>query len=102
MLGPLGLTLGLFAAWWLIGLAPLAALRVDTRDLRLALIAPALGTCVATLPGFVASRLGVALDDAALPLALGLGAASAAILAWRRPPVHAGALAVVGICLAGV
>jgi hypothetical protein len=39
------LTLLVFAAWWLIGLGLLSALRADTSELRIALTAPAQRYC---------------------------------------------------------
>ena len=96
------LTLALFAAWWLIGLALLAAVRADLTSLRIVLTAPALGTAVTVLPLFVLSAAGMAMENAAPFVASALLVASLVVLARRRPTLPQGTVPVVAICLAGL
>ena len=94
------LTFVTFAAWWLVGLALLAAIGANMRELRIVLTAPALGSAVTMLPLFVLSHAGVAMKDGA-PVTVGaLLVASGVILAFRRPRVPAMVVPVVGICVA--
>src|SRR5437588_3397850 len=101
-MGPLLLTIGLFAAWSLFGLAALALMRADTTSPRIVLIAPALGTCVAVLPAFVVNQLGAPLRDVAVPLAAALTLAGVAVLLIRRPRLPAATVPVLGVCAAGL
>ena len=101
-MGPLLLTIGLFAAWSLFGLAALALMRADTTSPRIVLIAPALGTCVAVLPAFVVNQLGAPLRDVAVPLAAALTLAGVGVLAIRRPRLPAATVPVLGVCAAGL
>jgi hypothetical protein len=78
-------TLALFVAWWLIGLAVLAAVSADTKELRVALIAPVVGTAVTVVPLFVVSNLGIPMETGARPVCLTLAVASLVVLAIRRP-----------------
>jgi hypothetical protein len=88
-----------FGAWWLIGLALLALVSADTSSLRIALTAPALGTSVTVLPLFMFSHFGAGMSTVASPVVAALIACSAAILAWRRPPIPRTAGLIVGICV---
>src|SRR5216684_5807146 len=94
------LTLGLFLVWCVVGLAALAALRVDVRDTRVALTAPILGTALTVLPLFVLSNAGVPMDPGALPVWGILLAGSLLVLAWRRPRLSLAVLPVLVLCLA--
>ncbi len=96
------LVLALFAGWSLVGLALLALVRADTSDLRIALTAPALGSCVTLLFVFPFSEAGMAVEHCAGPIAIFLLAASALILTIRRPRVHPGALVVAAVCVGGL
>jgi len=78
-------TLALFAGWWVIGLALLSAVRADTRELRLALAAPALGSAVTVVPLFVVSNLGIPMETGARPVCFTLAVAALTTLAIRRP-----------------
>jgi hypothetical protein len=93
------LTLALFAAWWLIGMAALAAVRADLTSLRILLTAPVLGTAATVLPLFVLSHAGVAMKDGAPPVAIALLVASVAVLGVRRPRLPVGVVPVLGVCL---
>jgi hypothetical protein len=96
------LVLALFLGWSLIGLALLALVRADASQLRITLTAPVLGTCVTALVVFPFSEAGLAIEHCAVPIAIGLLAASVLILALRRPHVHPGALAVALVCVGGL
>lgn len=94
--------LALFAGCWLVGLALLSLVRADTSELRVALTAPAIGTCVTVLVTFLFSEAGVGVAHCALPVAIVLLVASVSTLAIRRPHVHPGVLAVAIVCVAGL
>jgi hypothetical protein len=96
------LTLALFGVFWLIGLGLLAGVRADTRSLRVALTAPAVGTCVTLLPLFVFSEAGMAIEHCAIPVVTVLIIAAVVSLFLRRPGVHPGVLVVVAICVVGL
>jgi hypothetical protein len=96
------LALGLFAGWSVVGAAVLALVRAETSELRIVLAAPAIGSAVTALAAFSLSKAGVAVQDCAVPIAVTLLVASAIVLAIRRPEVHPGVLAVVGVCVAGL
>jgi hypothetical protein len=96
------LVLTLFAGWSLVGLALLALVRADTSDLRIVLTAPALGACVTLLFVFPFSEAGMAVEHCATPIAIFLLAASALVVAIRRPRVHPGALVVAAVCVGGL
>lgn len=96
------LVLALFAGWSLVGIALLALVRADTSELRIVLTAPAIGTCVTVLFIFPFSEAGMAVERCAVPIAISLLAASALILAWRRPQIHPGVLPVAIICVGGL
>ena len=87
--------------WWLIGLGLLAGVRADTGSLRIALTAPALGTCVTLLPLFVFSEAGMAIDHCAVPVVVLLIGAVVS-LSVRRPVVHPAVLVVVALCVGGL
>ena len=93
------LTLGLFGFWCVVGLAGLAALRVDTEDARIALTAPILVSALTILPLFVLSNAGVPMQPGAVPVWIVLLVASLAVLAWRKPRVALAAVPVVALCL---
>ena len=97
MLGLL-IALALFLAWCAIGLAALAAMRADVRDLRVVLSAPVIGTALTLLPLFVLSDVGVSMGTAGRPVAAVLLAASAGILIWRRPRLRPAVLPVLALC----
>ena len=96
------LTFGVFAAWTLIGLGMLVALRVDTRELVPLLTAPALGVSVVTLTTFFLSRAGLPVHDFAVAETAVLLVAAAAVVAWRRPPVVWQAALPVALALAAM
>jgi hypothetical protein len=99
---PLLLTLAAFAMFWLLGLALLAAVRADTSSLRVTLTAPAVGSCVLLLSAFMLSHVGVAMDDAALPLLVVLTLVAVIVLALRRPTLPLGVAPVVVVCGVGL
>jgi hypothetical protein len=99
---PLLLTVAAFAVFWLLGLALLAAVQADTSSLRVALTAPALGSCVLLLPAFVLSHAGFALEGAALPLLVAVALAAAIVLAVRRPALPLGVVPVLLACGLGL
>ncbi len=101
-MGAVALTLALFAAWWLTGLAVLAAVRADVRSLRVALTAPMLGTAVTVLPLFVFSSAGVATDDFALPVCIVLVIGAGAVVIRRRPRLPRAIVPVLGIAIGGM
>lgn len=101
-MGPFSLTLGVFAAWWLIGVAALALARADTASLRVALTAPLVGTAVTLLPLFVLSSAGVAMENGALPATLVLLVCALAVVARRRPALPVGVVPVLAICVIGL
>jgi hypothetical protein len=81
----LGLSIALFALWLVVGLAVLSALRPSGHLVGIVLLAPAIGLAVVLLCVFLASRGGIPLGVAALPLAaLPLVAALATL--WRTRP----------------
>lgn len=93
------LTLGLFLVWSMFGLAALAAVGADLKDLRMALTAPIVGTAVVAIPLFTLSNLGVSMRTGAPPVFIVLLVASLAVLAWRRPRVTVAVAPVVALCL---
>lgn len=99
---PLLLTVGLFATWWVVGVALLAAVGADTQDPRVALSAPILGTCVTALLLLTGSRLGLPVDDFGRPLLGAMLLGAAAVLARTRPRLAGATWPVLGICLAGL
>src|SRR5262245_16666106 len=101
-MAPMLLTLVLFAAWLVIGVAALAAVGADLRSLRLALTAPALGTAVTVLPLFVLSYAGVGMAEVARPFAVVLLVIAGGILVWRRPRLPVTAAPVVAVSVAGL
>src|SRR5271165_2458929 len=96
------LALTVFAGFWLIGFALLAAVRADTTALRVTLTAPALGSCVLLLPAFMLSHAGVAIEHIALPLIVLLLVAAVSLLAVRRPPVPVTVVPVLFVCVFGL
>jgi hypothetical protein len=93
------LTLALFAFWCAVGLAALAALRVDTEDPRIALTAPILGSALTILPLFVLNNAGIPMQPGAVPVWIVLFIASLAVLVWRRPHVALAVVPILLICL---
>ena len=96
------LALALFAGFSVVGLAVLAGVRADTASLRVALTAPALGSAVAALATFVFSHAGMATYSFGRPLAIALLAVAVGTLAWRRPRLHRGVLAVAAVSVIGL
>lgn len=94
-------TLLMFAYCWLVGLGLLALLGTELSDLRVALTAPVIGTCVSVLIVFPLSEAGVSIGSCAVPIAIALTVGSCVVLALRRPRVHAGTLAVAAVCVTG-
>jgi hypothetical protein len=95
----LALALVVFAAWWLIGLAVLAAVRADTTEIRIALTAPVLGTAVTVLPLFVVSHAGAGMTNGAPPVIGVLLFAASVVLLAKRPRIPWGAWPVIAVCL---
>jgi hypothetical protein len=93
------LTLALFAAWCLIGVAALAAVRADVTSLRVVLTAPVVGTAVTVLPLFVVSYTGVAMKDGAPPVLIALLVGSTAAVAFRRPALPVTVVPVLAVCI---
>src|SRR5579871_4700632 len=96
------LTLGIFGVWWIIGLGLFAAIRADTASLRVALTAPAVGSCVTLLPLFLFSLAGVAIDDCATPLIIVLFVTALTFLILRRPPLSRYVVVVIVVCVGGL
>jgi hypothetical protein len=99
---PLLLTLAAFAIFWLLGLALLAAVGADTGSLRIALSAPAIGSCVLVLAAFVLSHAGFAIEHVATPLLIALPLVAVIVLAIRRPRLPASVIPVLVICGLGL
>lgn len=93
------LTLAFFFAWCVVGLATLAAVGADVRELRVALTAPVIGTAVVLVPLFTLSNVGVPMEAGALPVAVALLVGSLAVLAVRRPRLPAGVVPVAALCI---
>jgi hypothetical protein len=93
------LTLALFAAWWLIGVAALVAVRAETASLRIALTAPVLGMASTVLSLFVLSHAGVAMEDCALPVTIVLLVGAATVIAVRRPKLPPSVVSVLAVCI---
>lgn len=93
------LTFATFAAWWLIGLAVFATLRANLASLRVALVAPVLGSAATLLPLFVLSHAGIAMEDCAMPVTIALLVGSVAVLGARRPRLSPGIGPVVAVCI---
>jgi hypothetical protein len=96
------LVLALFAVWALVGLALLSLVQADTYELRVALTAPAIGTCVTAIVAFLFSEAGVALDECAVPITIVLALGSILIVSLRRPALHPGVVAVAIVCVGGL
>jgi hypothetical protein len=99
---PLFLALAAFVGWSVIGLAVLAAARLEVTELRVALTAPAVGSVVMVLALFLVSRAGFGLQTAGVVTIASLLGASGAILTWLRPRVPLGVLPVLAICVANL
>jgi len=95
-------TLAAFFGWWAIGLAVLTGLRVDTRKLRLALAAPALGSAVTVIPLFILSNLGAPMKVGGPPVIVVVFVGSLAVLALRRPRLPLGVAPVALVCVASL
>ena len=103
---PFALTFAAFAVWTLVGLGLLVAIGADSREPRLILTTPLIGSALMLLCLFVLSHAGLAMDDVALPTVVLLIVSSATIVVFRRPGVPVPAvgiavLAVVGAFLVG-
>ncbi|MGD0455440.1 MAG: hypothetical protein ABSB69_17785 [Solirubrobacteraceae bacterium] len=96
------MTVAIFAAFWLIGFASLAAVRADTTALRVTLTAPVLGSCVVLLPAFVLSHAGIGIEHVALPLLVVLLVAAVSALVIRRPTLPVTVVPVLAVCLLGL
>ena len=96
------LVLALFAGYWLVGLGTLAAVKADTTQLRVVLVAPALGSALLDLVLFAFNYAGMGVEHCAVPVTVVLLVGAAVALAIRRPTVNVRALAVVGVCLLGL
>ena len=96
---PLALVAGVFAAWWVIGLALFAILRADTSDLRIAFTAPVVGSAVMVLPLFLLSYSGVAMKTGAVPVEVALLAVSVAVVAVRKPHLPRAVVPVLVLCV---
>jgi hypothetical protein len=79
------LALAIFLCWALCGLALLALLRTNVRDLRISASAPILGSAITVLPLFIASNAGLAMSRVAPALLLITLLASAVVIAVKRP-----------------
>jgi hypothetical protein len=93
------LTLGLVVGWSLIGLATLTLARADTRDLRVALTAPVLGSAVSLAVLMFLSIAGAPMNPVARPVAGVLLGAALVVVVRRRPRLQKKVLTVVAICL---
>ena len=96
---PFVLIIGLFATWWLIGLAVFAVVGVATSDLRTALTAPALGSATMVIPLFILSNAGIPMDRGAIPAVIVLVIASLAILIARRSAPQRGVWPIIAFCV---
>jgi hypothetical protein len=96
------LVIGLVAVWWLVGTALLTVLGCETSQLRIVLTAPAIGTSLTAMVVFIFSEAGVPIAECAIPIAIVLVFGSAAIVAIRRPGVHAGVIGVIAVGIAGL
>ena len=79
------LALAIFLCWALCGLALLALLRTNVRDLRISASAPILGSAITVLPLFIASNAGLAMSRVAPALLLITLLASAVVIAPASP-----------------
>jgi hypothetical protein len=91
-----------FLAWSAVGLAALALTRADTSELRVILIAPALGSAVTVVVGFILSFAGLSMGAVAVPLIVVLLAASTLTLSLRRPSLPRAVAPILVLCLAGL
>ena len=98
---PFALIFAVFAYWALVGLGLLALIGADSREARLILAAPLIGSALTLICLFVLSHAGLAMDDVALPTVAFLGVSSACVVAARRPPVPRPALGVIAVAVAG-
>lgn len=96
------LTGAIFGMFWLCGLALLALVRADTGALRVALTAPAIGSCVLLLVVFMFSHAGAAIEGIALPVLIALALSSVGVLLVRRPPIPVTVIPVLLVCLGGL
>src|SRR5436190_19020980 len=74
------LTLGTFAAFWLVGLAFLCAVGASISELRVILTAPVVGSAAFVLPLFLLGSAGLPMDRAGLPLVVTLIVASTIVV----------------------
>ena len=84
----IGLTIGLFAYWGVIGCAVVRSLRTRMPPLQEMLLAPAVGVVLTVVPLFVLNRLGMPVSRFAYPLTVALLVATGvlSVLAWRPRP----------------
>jgi hypothetical protein len=96
------LAFAVFLAWSAVGLAALALTRADTSELRVILIAPALGSAVTVVVGFILSFAGLSMGAVAVPLIIVLLVASALALSLRRPSLRRAVAPILVLCVAGL
>src|SRR6266511_2249993 len=96
------LSLAIFVAWSLIGLALLAAVHANVHELRVALTAPIVGTAVTVLPLFIVSHAGVSMADGAPPVFAVLLVASLVIVGLKRPRLPVAVAPVLALCVANL
>src|ERR1700683_3233926 len=77
-------------------------MRADTSELRVILIAPALGSAVTVVVGFILSFAGLSMGAVAVPLIVVLLAASTLTLSLRRPSLPRAVAPILVLCLAGL
>src|SRR5262245_45204225 len=95
-------TLLLFGFWSLIGLALLAALKANIRELRVVLTAPMIGSALTVVPLFVVSNAGISMRVGAPAVWVLLLAATFVSLAVWRPRPSVAVLPVVALSIAGM
>lgn len=96
------LAFAIFLAWWMIGLAAIALIGAEASDLRVALIAPALGSAITMIAGFILSFAGLSMDAVAVPLVLVLLAFSSLTLGFRRPSLPGVVVPILLLCAGGL
>ena len=96
---PLSLTLGVFAAWWVVGLGILAAVRADASQLRIALTAPVVGSATTVIALFIVSHAGAGMAEGAIPVLSALFVLSLTSLAIRRPRVSRMVWPILAFCV---
>jgi hypothetical protein len=94
--------LAAFACWWAVGLATLAAVRANVGELRIALIAPVVGSAVTVFPLFFLSNIGIPMADAGPPTLIATLALSLLVLARLRPRPRRAVAYILAIALANL